>query len=58
MENKDKPRLPEDLDRIVSADPSANPKLYDLVVETMMHGPCGIFKPISVCMESSGGQST
>ena len=61
MENKDKPRLPEDIDNVVSAelpDPSANPKLYDTVVQTMMHGPCGILNPLSVCMEASGGQST
>ena len=60
-ENKDKPRLPQDIDKIISAelpDPSANPKLFDIVVQAMIHGPCGVLNPRCVSMEASGGQST
>ena len=55
------PRLPEDIDKIISAElpvPSANPKLFDIVEQAILHGPCGVLNPRCVCMEASGGQST
>ena len=60
-ENKDKPGLLEDIDKIISAElafPSANPKLFDIVVQAMIHGLCGVLNPRCVFMEASGGQST
>ena len=60
IENKDTPGLPEDIDKIISAelsDLSANPKLFDIVVQAMIHGPCGVLNPCCVFMEASGGQS-
>ena len=44
----DKPRTPEDIDRLVSAeipDPQVQPEFHDTVKRHMMHGPCGELDP-------------
>lgn len=49
----DKPRTPEDIDSIVSAqlpDPNLYPELYETVVSCMLHGPCGLNNVNSPCM--------
>lgn len=33
-------------------DRNTHPKLHDYVVKHMMHGPCGILNPNSVCMQN------
>ena len=43
MEDKDKLRSPDQIDRLVSAqipDPAVDPVLYQIVKENMIHGPC------------------
>ncbi|KAG4906817.1 hypothetical protein JHK82_055469 [Glycine max] len=45
---------PNDIDNIISAEiPSQkdDPKLYKLVQNHMIHGPCGILRPASPCMK-------
>lgn len=42
-----------DIDKTVCAeipDPNTHPKLHEYVVKHMMHGPCGLLNPNSVCM--------
>lgn len=42
-----------DIDRTVCAEipnPNTHPKLHEYVVKHMMHGPCGLLNPNSVCM--------
>ena len=49
----DKPRTPEAIDKVVSAEiPNeiTNPLLHKLVKDKMMHGPCHGFNPFSPCM--------
>lgn len=49
----DKPRTPDEVDRIVSAeipDPVTEPKAYASVIKHMMHGPCGPSHPNAPCM--------
>jgi len=53
MADEDKPRSTEDYDRVVSAeipDPNEHPRLWKVVTETMMHGPCGPANPNAPCM--------
>lgn len=50
---KDVPRSPEEVDRIISAeipDP-ANTRLFQAVMDHMVHGPCGQLDPKSPCMK-------
>ena len=57
MEDEDKPKTPEMIDRIVSAeipDPAINPKLHEVVTSNNIHGPCGHINPRSPCMEGRG----
>ena len=54
MDEADKPRTAEDVDRLVSAeipDPITQPELYRLVETHMIHGPCGHLNPECSCME-------
>ena len=49
----DKPRSPEDIDKVTCAeipDEKTNPLLHKLVKEKMMHGPCHGFNPLSPCL--------
>jgi Helitron helicase-like domain at N-terminus len=51
--DEDKPSTCQKIDQLVQAtipDPDAEPELHCLVTTHMMHGPYGIFKPSSPCM--------
>ena len=51
---EDKPRSPEDINTIVSAelpDPELFPELFETIVACMLHGPCGLQNTKSVCMK-------
>ena len=53
-DSESKPRNPEDYDEIVCADiPDKDrfPELCIVVTKFMMHGPCGIDRPNSPCMD-------
>ena len=45
MQDSDKPRTPEMIDRAVSAEKKTdiigNPELYDIITSNNIHGPCG-----------------
>lgn len=59
LENDDKLRDPEDIDSAVSAeipDEREDPILYNIVANSMMHGPCGSMNPNSPCMELRCGK--
>ena len=50
---EDKPRSTDDYDRFVCAelpDKQKHPQLYETVAKNMIHGPCGVLNPHSVCM--------
>ena len=50
----DKPLTPEHVDTVISAeipDPIAYPELHDVIVSSMLHGPCGPHNTSSPCME-------
>eukprot|EP00794_Sanderia_malayensis_P002293 gene2293-biopygen2036 len=54
LANEDKPRTPEDVDRIISAEiPDENTHVHEhrMVKKHMMHGPCGVLNPSCVCMQ-------
>ena len=58
LADDDKPRNPDDIDKIVCAeipDKKKNKKLHDLVQTHMVHGPCGVQNPESPCMEVING---
>ena len=53
LDPADKIRNADDVDSIVSAqipDPVANPVLYNIITQSMVHGPCGDAKPDAKCM--------
>ncbi|CAG7717446.1 unnamed protein product, partial [Allacma fusca] len=50
-----KPKTRETIDKYVSAeipDKENNPKLYDIILKHMIHGPCGNLNTKSPCMEN------
>ncbi len=53
---EDKSRTTEDtIDKVVRAeipDPITEPRLWQVVTSTMMHGPCGAAKPSAACMRN------
>ena len=56
LDSSDKPRTAVHIDSIVCAEiPSqaAHPELYDTVISSMLHGPCGTAKPTAPCMEDN-----
>src|SRR5436190_2349507 len=53
LDPEDKPKTPEDFDKLVCAefpDENDQPKLFETVSKRMVHGPCGVFNPESPCM--------
>ncbi|KAE8962785.1 hypothetical protein PF011_g29255 [Phytophthora fragariae] len=54
LADEDKPRRREIIDKLVSAelpDAELNPQLYETILTSMMHGPCGAANPNSPCMK-------
>jgi len=54
LEKDSKIRNRHDIDKIIKAeipDEASNPRLYNIIKQTMMHGPCGNLKKNAVCME-------
>ncbi|XP_056697313.1 uncharacterized protein [Spinacia oleracea] len=51
-------RSPADFDKFVSAEipPLANPHLRKIVLQHMMHGPCGQLNPDCACMKRKGNE--
>ena len=60
MQDSAKPRTPEMINRVVSAeipDKNVNPKLYDIITTNNIHGPCGrAINPNRPCMAGEGSQ--
>ena len=55
LDERDKPRTPEDFDAFVSAeipDPITCPLAYETVTRCMIHGPCGAENPNAPCMDA------
>ena len=52
---EDKPRTPEDIDSLISAqlpNEHSQPRLFAAVTKHMLHGPCGAgYNPVSPCMK-------
>lgn len=50
---EDKPKTPTDIDRIISAElpnEEEDPLLYKIVLDSMIHGPCGDLNKKCPCM--------
>jgi hypothetical protein len=57
MEDNDKPKTPELIDRVVFAelpDRIRNPDLFAVIQQHNIHGPCGAMNLNSVCMDGKG----
>ncbi|XP_021736252.1 uncharacterized protein LOC110702815 [Chenopodium quinoa] len=55
LDENDKPRSPEEYDKIVKAeipDRDEEPRLYSAVLKHMIHNPCGVGHRNSSCMEN------
>jgi len=53
LASEDKPKTPEDFDKLVCAeipDKNLQPLLFETVNRNMVHGPCGILNSQSPCM--------
>ncbi|XP_045468086.1 uncharacterized protein LOC123676313 [Harmonia axyridis] len=51
LDDKDKLRNPEDVDKIICAElPAENSQLFQIIMSTMIHGPCGDRAPNAACM--------
>ena len=53
----DKPKCPEDVDRLVCAelpDQHKNPRLFEVITRHNIHGPCGAVNKNSPCMTGEG----
>jgi hypothetical protein len=53
LKSENRPRTKEQIDTIVKAeipDSTENPKLFQIVLRHMIHGPCGQQNPFSPCM--------
>ena len=53
MKNNSKPRSPEEVNRLISAElpnPDEEPELYAIVSKMMTHRPCGDVNPRAPCM--------
>jgi hypothetical protein len=49
-----RPSTPDEVNSLIKAtwpDPSLEPRLFDIVKRSMVHGPCGIWKPDAACMK-------
>jgi hypothetical protein len=56
LNQRDKPNSAEIIDKIVSAEiPEITkfPRLHQIVIKNMIHGPCGAMNPSSRCMEKN-----
>eukprot|EP00794_Sanderia_malayensis_P020870 gene20870-biopygen15392 len=54
LADQDKPRTPEHIDRIISAeipDQNTHTREHHIAKKHMMHGPCGILNPSCICMQ-------
>ena len=54
LHKNDKLNTPEKIDSFISAelpDPTYEPEIFDLVIDHMVHGPCGDFNPKLRCMK-------
>ena len=55
LQDSDKPRTPEHVDTIISAeipDKTQFPELYETIVNCMLHGPCGPLSKDASCMNN------
>ncbi|GBM18706.1 hypothetical protein AVEN_9000-1 [Araneus ventricosus] len=43
-------RTKDDIDKYMSAEPIADPTLFQIITRCMIHGPCGTLNPNSQCM--------
>ncbi|XP_044745405.1 uncharacterized protein LOC123307240 [Coccinella septempunctata] len=51
LSDEDKPRCASDVDELICAElPTDNPRLLEIILTSMIHGPCGKRDPNSPCM--------